>query len=88
MRDRNVASVMRMGSHNFLIFATIADSEAIGIADRLFEAGCDDGTVSFQNGMIVIEFDRDARTLDEALQSAIDDVTSAGAQVIRYEIGE
>lgn len=55
-------------------------------ADRLFEAGCDDGSILSRNDTTMVQFDRDASTLDEALTSAIRDVEGAGFQVARVEI--
>jgi len=53
--------------------------------DRVFEAGCDDATVSFQKGAIILAFARDAKTFTHALISAIRDVQRAGATVIHVE---
>ena len=55
-------------------------------ADRLYEAGCDDGSILTRNGVTVIQFDRHAKTLDEALASAIHNVEGAGLHVARVEI--
>jgi hypothetical protein len=56
------------------------------IADRLFAAGCDDGTPGTLNGEFTIDFHRSASTLEEAFQSAISNVKSAGFEVDRVEI--
>jgi hypothetical protein len=60
----------------------VSDEEA----EKLYEAGCDDGSILSRGDVTVVQFDRDARTLDEALASAIRDVESAGFQVDRVEI--
>jgi hypothetical protein len=67
-----------------LILATpdVTDEEA----DKLYEAGCDDGSILSRGDVTMIQFDREAQTLDEALTSAIRDVESAGFQVGRVEI--
>ena len=57
-----------------------------GIADRLFEAGCDDGTPGSRNGEFSIDFHRTASTLEEAINSAIANVKSAGFEVEHVEI--
>ena len=56
------------------------------IADQLFEAGCDDGTPGTCNGVFSIDFHRTANTLEEAINSAIANVKSAGYEVERVEI--
>lgn len=49
------------------------------LEDRLFEAGCDDALISISNGgTMELDFDREAETFSEALDSAIADVKKAG----------
>ncbi len=48
---------------------------------RLHAAGCDDGTVAWQNGRLFIAFDREAASLEEAIASATADVRRAGYEV-------
>jgi hypothetical protein len=55
-------------------------------ADRLFEAGCDDASLSMRDGFTRLQFDRTAANLDEALASAIQNVERAGLTVARVEI--
>ena len=55
-------------------------------ADKLYEAGCDDGSILTRDGVTRIQFDRDASNLDEALASAIQNVERAGLAVARVEI--
>ena len=43
------------------------------LADELFEAGCDDGTPARSNGVVSIDFHREAMSLEEAIRSAIRD---------------
>ena len=56
------------------------------IADRLFEAGCDDGSPGTCDGVFSIDFHRTAGTLEEAINSAIGNVKTAGYEVERVEI--
>lgn len=56
------------------------------VADRLFEAGCDDGTPGTCDGVFSIDFHREGRALESAIGSAIADVKSAGFEVERIEI--
>jgi hypothetical protein len=55
-------------------------------SDALFAAGCDDGTPGVCNGVFTIEFHRIGQTLEAAINSAIDNVRSAGFDVDRVEI--
>lgn len=56
------------------------------LADELFAAGCDDGTPGICNGVFVIDFHREASSLEGAIQSAIANVQTAGHAVSRVEI--
>jgi hypothetical protein len=56
------------------------------VADRLFEAGCDDGSPGTCDGVFSIDFHRTANTLEEAINSAMANVKSAGYEVERVEI--
>jgi hypothetical protein len=57
------------------------------IEDALFEAGCDDATISMQHGRLYVEFSRIAPSLDEAILSAIGDIRKAGigAEILRVD---
>ena len=57
------------------------------VTDRLFEPGCDDGTPWRRDQTVGIDFDREAPTLAEAVNTAVRDVRRAGigATVVRVE---
>lgn len=74
-----------MKTFEFSIIASGLDSEAEGFADRFFNVGCDDATISFQKGHIILDFARDAASIDEAICSAVECVEQAGAHVDRVE---
>lgn len=74
-----------MKIHEFTVIASGLDPEAEDFADRFFEAGCDDATLSFQKGVIIIEFYREAVSFSKAVASAYEDVLRAGASVDRIE---
>ncbi len=67
------------------VYADSTDEKFGEMADRLFEAGCDDGTFGMTQGVLQISFARDAPTLREAITSAIRDVQSGGCRVERVE---
>lgn len=57
------------------------------IEDALFNAGCDDATVSLRFGRLYLAFSRDANSLKDGILSAIKDVEASGigARVIRVD---
>ena len=69
----------------FSIIASGLDPQADDFEDRFFEAGCDDATLVFARGVMILTFAREAASLDEALVSAIRNVRAAGARVERIE---
>jgi hypothetical protein len=70
-----------MKTYEFTIIAFGLDSTAPDFEDRFFEAGCDDATLAFVKGRIVVEFQREAQNFSHALASAIRDVVRAGATI-------
>lgn len=74
-----------MKTFEFTIVASGLDPQADDFEDRFFEAGCDDATIAFVKGLIVLEFARKATTFTGALMSAIENVTRAGATVEHVE---
>jgi predicted transcriptional regulator len=74
-----------MKTHRLTIVASGLPVENHAYTERLFEAGCDDATVSLQKGRFVVEFEREATSFEKALESAIHDVRTAGATIKRIE---
>jgi len=68
----------------FTIVASGFDPEG-AYEDALFEAGCDDATVSVQKGVLIAEFDREAVSFSKAVASACQNVAAAGLKVERIE---
>ena len=56
------------------------------LADKLFDAGCDDGTPGSFCCTPYISFHRDADSLESAIRSAVADVQKAGCVVERLQI--
>ena len=69
----------------FSIIASGLDREAPDFESRFYDAGCDDATVSFQKGHIIVDFTREAENFEAAVSSAVEAVTAAGAKVDRVE---
>ena len=74
-----------MKSYEFSIIASGLDPQADDFESRFYDAGCDDALVSFQKGHIIIDFAREAASVDLAISSAIENVISVGAVVDRVE---
>jgi hypothetical protein len=56
------------------------------LADRLFDARCDDGTPGTFCGTPDIRFHRESDSLDSAIHSALADAQKAGCVVERLQI--
>ena len=75
-----------MQSHEFTLILSV-EEVTDDQCNALYEAGCDDGTVSTSERVTRIDFCRDAPKLEEAIRSAIGNVNAAGLKVARVEIG-
>lgn len=74
-----------MTLHEFTIVASGLNPRAADFEQRFLDAGCDDATLSFQKGHIIVDFAREAETFEAAIESAIKDVDAAGARIDRVE---
>lgn len=74
-----------MKTYEFSVIASGLDPSADDFESRFYDAGCDDATVSFQKGHIIVDFAREAETMDAAVSSAVEAVLAAGATVDRVE---
>ena len=73
--------------HDFALIVDGVPELTQEVEDALFEAGCDDATLSIQYGLLYVEFSRSAKSLQDAILTAIRDVQRAGvkAQVLRVD---
>jgi predicted DNA-binding transcriptional regulator AlpA len=74
-----------MKTYNFAIIASGADPADGNLESRLSKAGCDDATISFHKGLLILQFSRQAKNFAHAIISAFEDVHKAGARVERFE---
>ncbi|MDL2169823.1 MULTISPECIES: hypothetical protein [Asaia] len=74
-----------METFEFSIVASGLDRTAEDFESRFYDGGCDDATVSFQKGHIILDFAREAPSLEQAIESAMADVRAAGATINRVE---
>lgn len=56
------------------------------IADKLYEAGCDDALVGCSNGVMIASFDREGDSFEEAVLSAMNDVRGADVGVTGFRL--
>lgn len=74
-----------MNSYEFTIVATGLPIDNDDWLDRFYDVGCDDALVGLKRGLFVLDFDREAGSLIEAVESACADVRRAGATIVRIE---
>jgi hypothetical protein len=74
-----------MKKFEFTVIASGLDPQSPDFENKFFEAGCDDATIAFAKGRILVEFEREARNFTHALVSAIIDVQKTGAKVEHVE---
>ncbi len=74
-----------MKTFEFSIIAYGLDREADDFESRFYDAGCDDATISFQKGHIIVDFAREAETIEDAISSAVQNVLATGASITRIE---
>lgn len=74
-----------MKTFEFQLILDGVDCSDVSMADTLYKAGCDDGTLFSSGGEVAVGFSREALTLEEAVRSAIADVTRAGFSVSRVD---
>lgn len=83
--DSHVRDAIEMKEHEFaLVLATPEESEED--ANRLYEAGCADGSISTSGGVTRIDFHRRAPSLEHAIRSAIANVQAAGFRVSQVQL--
>jgi hypothetical protein len=73
-------------TYSFTITVAGAYELTPDMADALYEAGCDDGSVGTCDGVLTIDFDREAESLGDAIGSAIKNVEAAGYAVARVDV--
>lgn len=74
-----------METYEFQVILAGVDEMTDEISGALYEAGCDDGTPFSSQGVAAVGFTRQAKSLEEAIRSAIADVHKAGYSVARVQ---
>lgn len=47
-----------------------------GLEDKLYKAGCDDALLYFMNNTVHLDFDREAESLEQAIETAIENISN------------
>ena len=74
-----------MKRYEFTIVASGLDPQADDFESQFYEAGCDDATIAFQKGHVIVDFSREAESIDAAISSAVAAVLLTGATIDRVE---
>lgn len=74
--------------YDFTLVVTGITELTPDVQDALFEAGCDDATISVRAGRVYLAFSRNSPSFKDAILTAIQDVKSAraGADVLRVDV--
>jgi hypothetical protein len=86
MRTRRSAG--RKQTHSFTLFLRGLSGLSDKLENALFEAGCNDALLGTCDGVVYLDFDREAPSFIRAVDSAIRDVNKAGYQVAGIELDE
>jgi hypothetical protein len=86
--DPSASEIRPIPSHRFTLVLSGASEITEEVADALFEAGCDDASPASCNGVVSVDFDREAESLGDAIGSAVKAVERAGYAVARVDVEE
>src|SRR5687767_3159399 len=78
---RRIRGATFVKTYEFDVVLSDAQEVTDDLADELFAAGCDDGTVTSCDGVVWMHFDREAASLEEAIHSAVAQIQNAGFAV-------
>lgn len=76
-----------MKTYQFTLVLKNVNENTAELEDSLFEVGCDDALIHFRNGVVYLEFDREAASLEDAVISAIKNVQSSSIDAEVASIG-
>ncbi|MDO4223791.1 MAG: XRE family transcriptional regulator [Acinetobacter sp.] len=67
-----------MNTYHFTVIVRDADVADVGLDDHLFEHHCDDALICRMDNVVYLEFDREAETAQNAIDSAFENLKQAG----------
>lgn len=70
------------------VVADATQQKFLELSEALFQAGCDDGSPGVSGGIVFIDFDREAQSLRDAIESALADVERTGYRVAAVQPSE
>ncbi|WP_432978935.1 hypothetical protein [Dactylosporangium sp. CA-233914] len=69
---------------NTYVFSVVLDRRPTDDEmDRLYDSGADDGAFAFERGVSIVEFDREAQSLADAIATAVRALEAAGLTPVR-----
>lgn len=74
-----------MKTYEFTLVLAGIDDFDDQLVDQIFEAGCDDASLLSRNGVVYLDFDREAESFTEAIWSAIKQVETIQDPKIRVD---
>jgi hypothetical protein len=74
-------------THSFRLTLAGVSEVTDAMENALFESGCDDAGVGSCDGVVSLDFEREAGCLGDAIGSAVKDVERAGFAVARVDVG-
>ena len=86
----SAAHIIPLNTYTFTLVLTGAAEPMDEIQGALVRAGCDDALLGSREGTLFLDFDREASSLADAIDSASRDVerSGAGLRVVRVEPDE
>ncbi len=72
---------MQTETVDFTLVLAGVDDKTDGLEDQLFEVQCDDALINFREGAVYLDFTREARSIEDAIISAIRAVESIALPV-------
>lgn len=67
-----------MNLYHFTIVVRDANADLVDLEDQFFEAGCEDALLCQYNGIVYLEFGREAKNAAQAITSALDSIRTLG----------
>jgi hypothetical protein len=86
LTKRNESMPATLKSFTFTLVLAGVTEITDDIANALYDAGCSDAGVGSCEGIVSIDFDREAESLSAAIGSAVADVERAGFKVARIDV--
>jgi hypothetical protein len=71
-------------AHAFAIYVAGIDQDG-DYEEGLWDAGCGDATIVVRDGVMHLDFEREAQAFSDAVGSAMHDIERAGGRILRVE---